>query len=101
MKILLTAVTDHPNPNIRKNLFDWGITTFSKDPSKPQCFKSKDTSVLSGGFVSPSQFRQPVKAIPSGSLIVANTTVKENIRLRRKLRKENQNKLNKKTVRKR
>ncbi|XP_045762732.1 uncharacterized protein LOC123865623 [Maniola jurtina] len=88
-----------------------------QEPPKPQCSKSKDTSLLSGGFVSPSQFRQPLKAMPRAnirrrrkpgrSLIATDTPEKENIRLqrseikKRKLPKQNNtNKPNKKAVRK-
>lgn len=89
-----------------------------QQPPKPQCSKSneKDAPVSSGVFVSPSQFRQPLKALPRAnkrkrkpgrSLIATDTPEKENIRIQRseakkkKLPKKNKkNEPKKKGVRK-
>lgn len=59
---------------------------------QPQCSTSKDAPGSSGAFVSPSQFRQPLKALPRAnkrkrkpgrSLIATDTPEKENIRMQR------------------
>ncbi|CAH2108862.1 unnamed protein product [Euphydryas editha] len=92
------------------------VTKQLQQPIKPQCSKSKDVLVLPGAFVSPSQFRQPLKALPRAnkrkrkpgrSLIATDTPEKENIRIQRlevkkkKLPKKNKaNEPKKKAVRK-
>lgn len=92
------------------------VTKQLQQPIKPQCSKSTDAPVSPGGFVSPNQFRQPLKALPrtnkrkrkpGHSLIATDTPEKENIRIQRlevkkkKLPKKNKaNEPKKKAVRK-
>lgn len=87
----------------------------SPQPTELQCSQLKEASG-SGAFVSPSQFRQPLKALPRAnkrtrrpgrSLIATDTPEKENIRIQRteakkkKLPKKNKtNEPKKKAVRK-